>query len=145
VTTLYLANIADAISSISISGVTVKDKDQVSASWLAQPNVLFPNVENWIDNFTLAYNILDGVETVSYTLNYRFLSTQIGDLATFPVAFSDLVDKVSTILGALVDVLSPYSDNVTMKVTSVQIGGRTDPVGNEYHGADISLAIEESH
>lgn len=144
-TTLYLASIADAISNTSISGVTVKDKDQVAASWESAPDVLYPNPENWISNFTPVYDVTGNLETAAYTMNYRLLTTLVGDFATFPAAISDLVDKISLVLGALVDVINPYSANVEMKISGVSTGPKEDPAGNMYHGADISLAIEETH
>jgi hypothetical protein len=144
-TTLYLVNIADSIASISITGVSVKDKDQVAASWAAQPNVLYPNPDNWIIGFRAEYNIAGNLETASYTLNYRFLHVQVSDIATFPAGFSGLADKVGAVIGALVDVLNPYSDNVDMTIADAQMGPRDDPAGNQYFGADIALAIIETH
>lgn len=144
---LQLANIADAISNISITGVTVKDKDQVAASWLSQPNVLYPNPENWITGFSIQYDtVLQGASapmTIKYTLNYRLLTTQIGDIGTFPAAYSDLVDKIVTVLNALIGVPAPYSGKVELIVGNIEIGGKIDVVGNEYHGADIALNISE--
>lgn len=144
---LYLANIADAISSITISGVTVKDKDQLSGAWLSLPNVLYPNPDNWISGFAIKYDaLMQGASaplTVTYTLNYRFLGVQVGDMATFPVSYSALVDKVVAIINAIEAVYAPYSGRVEMILGGVSIGARTDPAGNSYFGADIALNISE--
>jgi hypothetical protein len=80
---------------------------------------------------------------ISYTLNYRFLGTQIGDIATFPAAYSDLVSKLILIVNAIIGVYAPYSGRVEMILTGVEIGPRADPAGNMYFGADFSLAITE--
>lgn len=143
---LYLATVADAISKISISGITVKDKDQLAAAWTGQTNVLYPNPNEpgWISDFSVVYNVAGGLETAAYTLNYRFLSTQIGDLSTFPAEYSSLVDKVSSILDALMAAVESI-DSVTVRVSGVSVGARIDPSENQYHGADISLSIVEGH
>jgi hypothetical protein len=146
---LNLGNIADAISNISVPGVTVRDKDEIAASWVSVPNVLFPNTENdgWITEFNLDYKALprggSAPVNVMYTLRYRFLGTQVGSIATFPDSYNDLVKKVIAIINAMVAVHDPYSGSVNMEVTSISLGPRTDPAGNNYFGADISLSIEE--
>ena len=144
---LLLGNVADAISQISISGVTVKDVNELSGSWVALPNVLYPNIDNWITGFSIEYDsVMQGATapmTISYTLNYRFLGTQVGDLATMPVQYSALVDKVVAILNAMIAVPAPYSGKVQMIISDPQLGPRDDPAGNQFFGADIALNIEE--
>jgi hypothetical protein len=130
---LNLGNIADAISNISVPGVTVRDKDEIAASWVTE--------------FNLDYKALprggSAPVNVMYTLRYRFLGTQVGSIATFPDSYNDLVKKVIAIINAMVAVHDPYSGSVNMEVTSISLGPRTDPAGNNYFGADISLSIEE--
>jgi hypothetical protein len=144
---LKLASIADAISAISISGVTVKDKDQIAASWVSTPNVLYPNPDGWITNFSLDYvALMQGTTApmdISYTLNYRFLGVQVGDLSIFPTAYSSLVDKLILIVNAVIAVPAPYSGTVELKLGNINIGARTDPTGNNFFGADLSFLITE--
>lgn len=146
-TAIYLANIMDAISQLSISGITIKDKDQLSASWISLPNVLYPHPDNLIENFGLEYQSLvqdaSGPVNVTYTLNYRYLDVAVGDLAVFPVSFSDLIDKAITIANAMIAVRAPYSGRVLMTLGGISVGPREDPVGNQYFGADIALNILE--
>jgi len=146
---LYLANITNAIESISISGVTVMDKDEISPSWLGQPNVLYPNPNNdgFVTNFNIRFDsVLQGTNapmTIGYTLNYRFLGTQVGDLSSFTLAYSNVIDKVVAIINAVIAVPAPYSGRVELIVSGVSIGAVADPAGNAYHGADLSFAITE--
>ncbi len=144
---LKLASIADAISAISISGVTVKDKDQIVASWVSTPNVLYPNPDGWITNFSIDYiALMQGATApmdISYTLNYRFLGVQVGDLSIFPAAYSSLVDKLILIINAVISVPAPYSGTVELKLGNISIGARTDPTGNNFFGADFALNITE--
>jgi hypothetical protein len=144
---LLLSNVADAIAGISVSGVTMKDRDQIAGSWISTPNVFYPNPDNWITDFSIRFDtVLQGENapmTYIYTLNYRFLGVEVGDLATFPVAYSALVDKVVAIINALVAVPAPYSGKVQMIVNNPQLGPKDDPAGNQYFGADFALQIEE--
>lgn len=146
---LLFGSIADSIASISVSGVTIKDRDQIVANWEAQPNVLYPNPNDpgWITDFSIQYDtLLQGTNasmTIIYTLHYRFLGTLVGDMATFPTAYSGVVDKLIAIINALIAVPDPYSGRVVMTVGDISIGPKEDPAGNQYHGADFALQIRE--
>ncbi len=145
---LNLANIANSIAAISIFGVTVKDKDEIVANWTSLPNVLYPKPDGWITEFSLEYDtVLRGTNapiTVIYTLNYRFLGVQSGDLSIFPIAYSSLIDKLILIINAMMAVDSPYSGKVEMELAGpVNIGPLSDPTGNMFFGADIALNIRE--
>jgi hypothetical protein len=146
-TALFLSNIADSISNISISGVTVKDKDQIVGSWLSTPDVLYPNPDGWITNFSIQYDtVLQGAAapaTISYSLNYRFLGVAVGDISIMPVAYSSLVEKLVLITNAIIATPSPYSGRVEMKIGNISIGSRTDPAGNNFYGADFAVLIQE--
>jgi hypothetical protein len=144
---LKLSEIADAISQIAISGVTVKDKNEVSGSWVSLPNVLYPNPDGWVTGFGIEYaTVMQGATApmdISYTLNYRLLGVQVGDLALMPVSYSALVDKLVLVLNAMISAHAPYTGRVEMKVGDIGLGARTDPAGNQYYGADIALNIME--
>ena len=144
---LLLTDITDAIAGLSISGVTIRDVDQISANWQSVPNVLYPNPEGFISDMVLDYrSFLRGASApvdVSYTLNYRFLNVQIGDLGNMAAQYGDMVSKLTTIINALMSEDAPYSGKVDLAVLAVSVGARADPAGNLYHGADIALRIME--
>ena len=142
-----LTDITNAIEALSINGVTIKDIDQISAQWKSQPNVLYPNPEGFLTNFTLEYqSFTRGASSqvdIKYTLNYRFLGVEIGDLSNMPAAYSQMVDKVILIINAMITATAPYSGRVDMELAGVSFGARVDPAGNGFHGADIALNITE--
>ena len=144
---ILLPDITDAIKDINISGVTVKDYDGIAASWQSMPNVLYPNPEGFLSDFALEYpTVLRGGSSpvdISYTLNYRFLGVEIGDLSQMPTQYAAMIEKVLAIIAAMISTDSPYSGRAEMEVVSVSVGARADPVGNAYHGADISLKVTE--
>lgn len=146
---LLLSSICDSISAISISGVTVRDVDQIAPTWVSTPNVLYPNPNNegFIKGFGMEFDsIMQGTSapsTVRYSLNYRFLGTPIGDMANFSSAYADVVSKVALIVNAIISNPAPYSGRVQMSLGSVSVGAKTDPAGNRFHGADFELLITE--
>lgn len=144
---LNLANISNAIAAISISGVTVKDKDEVIGNWTPLPNVLYPKPDGWITGFKIDYaTVMQGASAkmdISYTLNYRFLGVQAGNLSIFPAAYSSLVDKLILIINAFIALDAPYAGSVELKIGGVEIGPRQDPAGNNFFGADIALNVME--
>jgi len=144
---LKLSNVADSIAGISISGVTVKDRDQIVGNWEALQNVLYPNPDGGITGFRIEYaTVMQGSTApmdIYYTLNYRFLGVQIGDISAFPVSYSALVDKLILIINAIIATPAPYAGSIEMEITDVAIGPRTDPAGNNYFGADFAVNIKE--
>lgn len=80
---------------------------------------------------------------VSYTLNYRYLGSQIGDLSQMPKQYGEMIEKVSDIIEKMISTDTPYAGTVEMEVVNVSVGARIDPAGNSYHGADIALKVTE--
>ena len=93
-----LTTITNDIAGLSITGVTMKDYDEIVSSWKATPNVFYPNPENFITNFRIDYQSFQHGASAqvnfSYTLNYRFLGTQVGNLGNMATAYKDVVDKL---------------------------------------------------
>lgn len=144
---LKLSEIADAISNISISGVVVKDVNQLSASWVSQPDVLYPHPDQFVTGYSETFvSLLRGTNApvdVSYTLNYRFLHVQVGETASLYSEYPVLVARVKTIIDAIQAVHAPYSGGMDMTIGDIDIGPKDDPAGNQYFGADIALNIVE--
>jgi hypothetical protein len=146
---LNIANIADAIAAVSITGVTIKDVDQVAGSFLGQSSILYPNIDGpFMTDFSLDYKaIIRGASAPVnpfYTLNYRYLYVQVGDIAILPKAYGDCFTKLIAILNALIGVDAPYSGGVNMEIADVtDLHPLPDPVGNMFYGFDIALRVEE--
>ena len=142
-----LTTITGNIASLSISGVTMKDYNGIVASWKSLPNVMYLNPENPITGFALEYQSFGHGAAAqvdfSYTLNYRFLGTQVGDLSNMATAYAAVVDKVKLIINAIVTNHSAASGAGGIELGAVSIGPREDPAGNMYHGADISINVME--
>ena len=143
-----LTTVTDAIENISISGVTVKDYDGIVTNWQSTPNVLYPNPEGFLTGFQPPeyQSFLHGANAqvdFSYTLNYRFLGTQLGNLGNFSTAYKAVVDKYLLILAAIVTNHSAADGKADIEFGAVTFGPMLDPAGNSYHGADISINVTE--
>lgn len=79
---------------------------------------------------------------ISYSMNYRFLGTKIGDM-NFTQAYASVFTKMSAIIDAIIANPAPYSGRVEMKLGAWSIGAKEDPAGNQFHGADFELLITE--
>jgi hypothetical protein len=146
---LNMANIVDAIAAVSITGVTIKDVDQVAGSFLGQSSILYPNIDGpFVTNFRPEYKAITrgaaAPVNALYTLNYRYLYVAVGDIAILPKAYSDCFTKLIAILNALMAVDAPYSGGVDMFIQDVtDLHPLPDPVGNMFYSFDIALAVEE--
>lgn len=146
---LYITNITNAIASLNVTGVTFVDYDGIVADWKAQPNVFYMIPENPITDGGVSYpTVLKGAnapEDITYTLNYRFLGTQVGSIGGFTKGFVNAFEKAHSLKAKLIDTDAPYSGKVNMSVSNFDVGPKEDPSGNRYFGADISLTITEQH
>ena len=144
---ISLATVADSISKISVSGVTIKDVDELATSWSKQANIMYPKPENWITNakFTADSYGSNGSEAARFSCNmtYRFLGTQVGNMANFTAAYSNVITKLVLILNAILsnDVITGADD--FRLVNQSNIGPLSDPAGNVFHGCDLTFWYEE--
>lgn len=143
-----LSTITGEIAALTISGVTIKDYDEIVASWVSHPNVLYPNPDApFLTNFKVEYvSFPRGASAkadFSYTLNYRFLGTQVGQNNSILKAYPDMIAKVLLIINSMVTNHSYASGSASVELGPVTFGSRVDPAGNQFHGADIALNVTE--
>ena len=144
---ISLATVANSIAALSISGVTIKDADEIAASWNKQANILYPIPNNWITNakFTVDTFGSMGNEKARFScnMNYRFLGTEVGNMANFIAAYSNVISKMVLIINAITsnDVITGATDFRFIGVSS--IGPLADPAGNVFHGCDLTFTYEE--
>jgi hypothetical protein len=137
--------VADAIANLSISGVTLRDIDQITSSVAVAPATLAPKPGGYITNFKVSTESLGtgGAQrmTITYTLNYTYYHCQIGSVLDFG-SYSAMITKIAAILVALLT-----NDTVTGALdqdpTVSDIGPVLDPAGNQYHGCVFSLGITQ--
>jgi hypothetical protein len=146
--TISIVTIADSIASLSVTGVTIKDLNQIPDSVNdGDCPMVIPNPDGFVSAFELermamssgASNVWD----VRYTLTYRFLHSEIGLgmglLDKYPLMVDKVMDFVDKVL---------ISDSVTGSVDLTledisSFGPVSDPSGKMFHGCDIMLRVLE--
>ena len=145
--TSAIATVADSIAGLSISGVTIKDIDQIPDSAAFLCPLLIPQPANFVTDLSVSFETFGsngGAKiNTNYTLNYVFLFCEVGSgLGSF-AAFAGLVAKLSTILVAI-NSSDAITGAVDVKINSIgNIGVITDPAGNEFWGLEFSLRVLE--
>lgn len=146
--TLSVVTVADSISKLTVTGVTIKDLNEIpeSASGMDCPMV-YPNPDGFMSNFDVERMAMasgtSNVWNVSYTLTYRFLHSEVGlGLGLFDV-YDDMVDKVMDFVDKML-VSDAVTGAVDLEVQDIStFGPVSDPSGTMFHGCDIMLRILE--
>jgi hypothetical protein len=142
-TTVDLATVADSISKLSVSGVTIKDIDQVTDSMRMSPKTLCPRPEDYITGLGIVADESSSQwNTLRYTLNYRYYHCAIaGGLGGLFSSYSGLLQKVTLILAAFAKSTSLAGAMDNGKPRVAKIGPVQDPKGNWFLGCEISIDI----
>ena len=144
--TSTISTVADSIAGLTISGVTIKDIDQIPDTARMLCPLLIPKPDNFVTNISVSFETFGsngGAKiNTTYTLNYVFLFCEVGGISSF-AAFAGLMTKLSAIL-VTINSNDTITGAVDMKINSIgNIGVITDPAGIEYWGLEFSLNILE--
>jgi len=144
--TSSIATVADSIAGLTISGVTIKDIDQIPDTARMLCPLLIPKPDNFVTDLSVSFETFGsngGAKiNTNYTLNYVFLFCEVGGMGAF-AAFSGLVSKLSAILVSI-NSNDAITGAVDVKINSIgNIGVITDPAGIEYWGLEFSLRVLE--
>ena len=136
----------DSIAGLIISGVTIKDIDQIPEAARLLTPLIIPQPNNFVTDLSVTFETFgsNGSAKINtnYTLNYVFLFCEVGGLSAF-AAFSGLIEKLSAILVAI-DSNDAISGAVDVKINSIgNLGVITDPAGVEFWGLEFSLRVLE--
>jgi hypothetical protein len=143
---LSCVTVANSIAALSISGVTVKDIDEVPVSGNLILPVVFPQPNNWISDIQPVTKSLGSLGTekmdFSYTLHYVFLHSLQGSGISQTDHLSPLITKLELVLEAILnnDVVTGLVD---MQLSSLNVGTVEDPSGKPYWGALFTLRCLE--
>ena len=103
--TSTISTVADSIAGLTISGVTIKDIDQIPDTARMLCPLLIPDPNGFVTDISVSfetYGSNGGAKiNTNYTLNYMFLFCEVGSgLGTY-AAYSGLITKLSAILVAI--------------------------------------------
>lgn len=146
--TLSIVTVADSISKLTVTGVTIRDINEIpeSANAIDCPMV-YPNPDGFVSNLNVERMAMASgtanVWDISYNLTYRFLHSEVGlGLGLFDV-YDDMVDKVMDFADKILvsDAVTGAEDLALEDITT--FGPVSDPSGKMFHGCDIILKILE--
>lgn len=145
--TIALITVADSISKITVSGLTIKDVNEIPTG-LTQRfcPVLIPNPENYVSNVDVAVDSFGtGTSrkmTLAYSLNYLMIHSEVGAGRTAILdAYSGMLTKACAFLDAFYAL-----DDLTGAVDfHAELGAPqiTDVGGVQFHSIAIRLMIKE--
>jgi len=145
--TSSIGTVADSIAGLTISGVTIRDIDQIPDTANMLCPLLIPDPSGFVTDISVSFETYgsNGSAKVNtnYTLNYIFLFCEVGSGIGTYAAYSGLITKLSAILVAI-NSNDSISGAVDVKINNISnIGVVTDPAGIEYWGLSFSLRILE--
>lgn len=145
--TLQIAAVCNSIESISVTGLTIRDIDNIPTQPERRTAYMIPMTDNPSEmTFSAEAFWSGGVRfyEVQYTLRYRLLYDVIGQGRT--KTFEQVSGNIAMIAAILDAILAT---NVTvlrvqeMIPVSVAPGPVEDPAGNTWWGADINIRVTE--
>ena len=146
--TLSIVTVADSISKLSVTGVTIKDLDEIPERAVGfDCPMVYPSPDGFVSNFEVERMAMasgaSNVWNITYNLNYRFLHSELGEgLGLFDI-YDDMVDKVMDFVDKMLvsDAVTGCVDLTVEDISS--FGPVSDPSGSMFHGCDISFAVLE--
>ena len=141
---LAIATVADSISKLSVTGLTIEDVDNLSV-FIASPPVLAP-MPDYITNFEIEYDSFGSGDTaqktIRYDLNYRLYYAQVGSARKL-APFEGLVDMIAAILDAVIDVVNITGAIEIMPAGTIRPGIVLAPDGAQFFGCDFAFRVTE--
>jgi len=138
---------ADSISKLSVSGVTIKDLDEIPNGILSRDCPVILPAPNFLEVASIERDNLGSgtaaMWTFSYTLNYRLFYKQAGTERNIGSIYPTLIAKAMLFVDAIV-----ANDNLT-GVLDAEFGGISglgivpDPSDKNFWGCDIQINIKE--
>src|SRR3990170_2945459 len=138
--TLAISTICDSISVLSVSGLTIKDLNEIPEAVMARDcPVIYPKPDGFITNFEMVRDSFGGGSTakmtVTYDLTYRLLGAPLGSGRGLFDSYSLMVEKVYAYIDAVqaIDTMTGLEDITPADTTA--FGPVSDPAGGMFHGA----------
>ncbi len=144
-TTIDFLTVTNSIAALSVSGVSVKDADEIADSIGLGTAILAPRPDDFITGLTITPAELTKQNLdVSYTLHYQYYHCKIaGGLGGMFGVYAAMLAKLALIIKAFANdaTLSGAIDNGAPQIG--KIGPVVDAAGNTYHGCEISMTVKQ--
>jgi hypothetical protein len=145
--TIALATVTNSIAALTVTGLTIKDIDEVPPDCTLITPVMFPEPLNFITNFTSTRDTFGSStaanKTVEYDMNYTFLYVPVSSGRTGLDVYDEMMAMTSLILDDILqnDDITGVTDISPQGV--IDFGPVPDPAGNYYIGCRLVFHIIE--
>ena len=145
---ISLEQVVGAIADLDVSGVNVRDIDNIPTNAKTILPVLYPLPNGFITELTWTRESFgsDAVAAmnISYVLHYRYLHAVVGSGGGLLSVYAGMINNIVKILAALFADSNPSGAVDMTLVTISDIGALPDPSGElQYHGVDITIRVLE--
>ena len=146
---LEITAICNSIAGLSITGVTLKDLDEIPEGVdPADCPILYPEPDGLLSNIGVEpVSLSTGTSrqaNVTYNLRYTFLHSAVGEGAGLFDVFPDMIAKVVLILNAVLtnDYITGLQDFQVVSIAN--FGPVTDPSASmTFHGTQFEFSVLE--
>ena len=142
---LGIATIANAIAALSVTGLTIKDVDEIPAEADPRLSTLIP-LHEYMTDFEVELDSFGGGSTakmtVWYTLGYRLLFKPLGAGREFEYQ-ANMIAMVAAFLDAVLAIETISGCEGIIPISITNMGNVVDPAENWYVGCDIHLRVQE--
>jgi hypothetical protein len=144
---LAIATVTNSIAALSVSGLTIKDIDEIPSSAVGRNlPIMFPNPAGFVNNFDAQKATTgEGVNSkwdVSYELNYLILYAASGAGRGLEL-FAPTVSLAFAVMDAVM-ICNPIAGAVLLRPGTIGVPGAiTDPSGGEFYGVQVSFRVLE--
>lgn len=142
---LGLATVVSSIAALSVTGLSIKDMDEIPVGVeVAQPTLI--PLPDFVTDWELETQSFGPGSSAKfdafYTLNYRLCYVPVGAGQQLEY-FDDMVSMFTAFFDAVI-AASPVSGSIGLAPASVtNMGIVNDPAENSYYGCDISVRVME--
>ena len=143
---LAFDTVANSIAALSVTGLTIKDIDEIPPKVDIRAPTLIP-LPDYVTDFDVDLDSFGGGSTakmtVTYTLGYRMCYKPAGSGRDDLEYYDDMIKLVADFLDAVlaIETLTGAIDIMPLEV--VNMGLVNDPADNSYVGCDIRLMVQE--
>ena len=144
---LQIANVCDEIAGLSVTGVTIRDIDEIKEELGGRDTpYLMPKPDGFITDFSVERDSFGAAanarKTATYTLNYTYLHAPLGSGRGLFDVYDGMVKNSFAILDAIIAKDSTIAVDLVPS-DALAYGPVVDPAGNAYHGCIISVYVTE--
>jgi len=145
---LAITTISNAVAALSVSGLTIKDVDEIPQAVNNRDcPLLVPNPDNYVSGFYVvsdSFGIGSGHKwTAQYTLNYILLYAAVGaGRTTVMEKYSGMVSTAFAFFDALFAANS-LSGSVDFEPGMIDGFGMVDMASVSFHSCNVSLKVKE--